>query len=123
DADAEPHPEALDVSNCDVRPMRTAVAEAREEERMRKKGYPSIELANAAENRKEDGTPNPPKRQSSPWIAVLAGNWSEQKARAVYATLKKKHPTVLAHRTPTVRVTKAAGKKAKPKTTVGVAAE
>ena len=122
-ADAEPHPEALDVSNCDVRPMRTAVAEAREEERMRKKGYPSIELANAAENRKEDGTPNPPKRQSSPWIAVLAGNWSEQKARAVYATLKKKHPKVLAHRTPTVRVTKAAGKKAKPKTTVGVAAE
>src|SRR5690606_6365714 len=81
------------------------------------------ELANAAENRKEDGTPNPPKRQSSPWIAVLAGNWSEQKARAVYATLKKKHPKVLAHRTPTVRVTKAAGKKAKPKTTVGVAAE
>jgi len=122
-ADAEPHPEALDVTDCDVRPMRAAVAEAREQERMRKKGYPSIEIANAAQNRKEDGTPNPSKRQSQPWIAVLAGNWSEQKARAVYADLKKKHPKVLGQRTPTVRVTKAAGKKSAPKATVGIAAE
>jgi hypothetical protein len=92
---------------------------------MRKKGYPSVEVANAAQNRKEDGTPNPPKRQSTPWIAVLAGNWSEQKARSVFADLKKKHPKVLAHRTPTVRVTKVAGKgkSAAPKATVGVAAE
>lgn len=122
-AGAEPHPEALDVSDCEVKPLRTALAEIREEERLRKNGYPSVEIANAAQNRKEDGTPNPPKGQSLPWVAVLAGNWSEQKARAVYADLKKKHPKVLAHRTPTVRVTKTAGKKAKPKTTVGVAAE
>jgi hypothetical protein len=124
-AEAAPHPEALDVTDCDVRPMRTAVAEARAEDRMRKKGYPSIEIANAAQNRKEDGTPNPPKKQAQPWIAVLAGNWSEDKARSVFADLKKKHPKVLGQRTPTVRVTKVAGKgkKAAPKATVGIAAE
>jgi len=122
-AEAIPHPEALDVTDCNVRPMRTAIAEAREEERMRKKGYPSIEVANAAQDRKEDGTPNPPKKQAQPWIAMLAGNWSEDKARSIYADLKKKHPKVLGQRTPTVRVTKTAGKKSKPKATVGIAAE
>jgi soluble lytic murein transglycosylase-like protein len=122
-ADAAPHPEALEVADCEVRPMRTAIAEARQEERYRKNGYPSIESANAAQNRDEDGKPLPPKDQSLPWMAVLAGNWSEQKARAVYAELKKKHPNVLGKRSPTVRVTKAAGKKAKPKATVGVGAE
>jgi hypothetical protein len=121
---AAPHPEAMEVDDCNVRPMRTAIAEAREEERMRKNGYPSIEVANAAQGRKEDGTPNPPKKQAQPWIAMLAGNWSEEKARSIFADLKKKHPKVLGQRTPTVRVTKtAAGKKAKPKATVGIAAE
>jgi soluble lytic murein transglycosylase-like protein len=122
---AGPHPEAMEVHDCNVRPMRTAVAEAREEERMRKKGYPSIELANAAQNRTEDGTPNPPKSQPQMWMAVLAGNWSEQKARSLYADLKKKHPKVLGSRTPTVRVTKVTGtgKKAAAKATVGIAAE
>lgn len=120
--EAEPHPEALAVADCDVRPMRTAVAEAREEERFRKNGYPSIEAANEAQQRKEDGTPLPPKRDT-PWVAMLAGNWSEKKARAVYADLRKKYPKVLGKHSPTVRVTKKAGKKSKPKATVGIAAE
>ncbi len=121
--EAEPHPEALDVADCDVRPMRTAVAEARQEARYRKNGFPSIESANAAQRRDEDGKLLPPKGEALPWVAMLAGNWTEKKARAVYADLKKKYPKVLGQRSPTVRVTKTAGKKATPKTTVGVAAE
>jgi hypothetical protein len=121
-ADAAPHPDALDVSDCDVRPMRSAIAEARKEERWRKNGYPSVEVANAAKVRESVGAPSPPTRPSFAWMAVLAGSWSEKKARSLYAQLEKKHPKVLGKRTPTVRVTKAAGKSA-PRATVGVAAE
>jgi hypothetical protein len=120
--EAVPHPEALEVTDCKVRPMRTAIAVARKEERVRKNGHPNVKLANAAQKRKEDGTPTPPKRQPLPWMAVLAGSWSEKTARSLYADLKKKHPTVLKRRTPTVRVAKAAGKKSAPRTTVGIAA-
>jgi hypothetical protein len=122
-AEAEPHPEALDVNNCDVRPLRTALAELREEARLKRDGYPSIEAANAANAKKlakEDAS-----RQTKPllpWIAMLAGNWTEKRAHAVYADLKKKYPKVLGSRSPTVRVARAGGKKSEAKTFVGVPA-
>jgi hypothetical protein len=54
---------------------------------------------------------------------LLTGNWSQQRAQAVYAGLQKKYPKVLARRSPTVRVAKASGKRSGPKAYVHLTAE
>ena len=123
--EAEAHPEALDVSECNVRPLRTALAEIREQERLKRDGYPSIELANAANAKKltKLAAAQQPK-PLMPWIAMLTGTWTEKRVHSVYASLKKKYPKVLAGRSPTVRVANASGKKkSAPKTQVHLAAE
>lgn len=124
-AEAAAHPEALDVSDCNVRPLRTALADLREEQRLKRDGYPSVELANAANARKlaKLAAAQQPKPLMQ-WIAMLSGTWTEKKVHSVYANLKKKYPKVLAHRSPTVRVARANGKKkSAPKTQVHLAAE
>jgi hypothetical protein len=126
-AEAEAHPEALQVSDCNVQPLRTALAELREEERLKRDGYPSVELANAANGKKlaKLAAAQQPK-PLLPWIAMMTGTWTEKKVHSVYASLKKKYPKVLAHRSPTVRVAHASGKnkkKSAPKTQVHLTAE
>ncbi len=122
-SDPSPHPEALATDGCDVRPLRRAIADIREEERLKRQGYPSVELANAAQGLKPDGTPMPPKREPLVWVAMLTGDWSEKKAHSVYASLQKKYPKVLGKRAPKVQVASAKGKKAKPKAHVRVVAQ
>jgi soluble lytic murein transglycosylase-like protein len=125
--EAEAHPEALDVSDCNVRPLRAALADLREEQRLKRDGYPSIELANAANAKKlaKQAAAQQPK-PLLPWIAMLTGTWTEKKVHSVYANLKKKYPNVLAGRSPTVRVAHSGGKnkkKSAPKTQVHLTAE
>jgi hypothetical protein len=107
---AQPHPEAVDVKDCEVRPLQAAIAEARKSER-------------AATARPEPEPVNIVQRVAATWIALLTGNWSQQRAHAVYANLQKKYPKVLARRSPTVRVAKASGKRSAPKTAVHLTAE
>lgn len=121
--EATPHPEALEIQDCHVRPLRRAIADIREEERLKREGYPSVASANAARGLEPDGTPMPPKREATMWVALLTGTWSEKKAHSVYASLQKKYPKVLGKRSPKVRVARADGKKAKPKAHVRLVAQ
>ena len=107
---AQPHPEAVDVKDCEVRPLQAAIAEARKSER-------------AATARPEPQPVNIVQRVAATWIALLTGNWSQQRAYTVYASLQKKYPKVLGQRSPTVRVAKASGKRSAPKTLVRLMAE
>jgi Transglycosylase SLT domain/SPOR domain len=107
---AQPHPEAVDVKDCEVRPLQAAIAEARKSER-------------ASTDRTEPKQANIVERVAATWIALLTGNWSQQRAYTVYASLQKKYPKVLGQRSPTVRVAKAAGKRSAPKTLVRLMAE
>jgi hypothetical protein len=106
---AQPHPEAVDVKDCEVRPLQAAV-ELRKSER-------------AAMARAESEPTNIVQRVAANWIALLTGNWSQQRAYTVYASLQKKYPKVLGRRSPTVRVAKASGKRSVPKTLVRLMAE
>lgn len=107
---ANAHPEAFDVSNCEVRPMRAALAELNKPR----------ETPAPADLRTATAKP-PPIRML--WMAVLTSNWSDKKARTTYAKMQKKYPKVLANRTPKIEVAKAPGKGKAPRTTVGVAVE
>jgi hypothetical protein len=105
---AEPHPDAVDVKDCEVRPMYSAVAEARKSDRpLMVRSEPT----------------NIVQQVAATWVALLTGNWSQQRAQAVYAGLQKKYPKVLARRSPTVRVAKASGKRSGPKAYVHLTAE
>jgi hypothetical protein len=106
---AQPHPEAVDVKDCEVRPLQAA-ADLRKSER-------------AAMARAEPVPVNIVQRVAANWIALLTGNWSQQRAYTVYASLQKKYPQVLGRRSPTVRVAKASGKRSAPKTLVRLMAE
>jgi hypothetical protein len=104
---AEPHPEAVDVKGCEVQPLRAAA-----------------ELQNT--KRVDADSPSPVNavgRVAATWIALLTGNWSQQRAQSVYASLQKKYPKVFARRSPTVRVAKSPGKRSAPKTVVRLVAE
>jgi soluble lytic murein transglycosylase-like protein len=101
---AEPHPEAKRFENCNLRPLHAASAELRGTER-----------ADTARQVAE--------RMRATWIALLTGNWTQQRARTVYAGLQKKYPTSLGRRSPTVQVAKASGKKAPQKTMMRLTAE
>jgi hypothetical protein len=107
---AQPHPEAVDVKDCEVRPLQAAIAEARKSER-------------AATARREPEPVNIVQHVAATWIALLTGNWSQQRAYTVYASLQKKYPKVLGRRSATVRVAKASGKRSTPKTLVRLMAE
>jgi soluble lytic murein transglycosylase-like protein len=104
---ALPHPEAVNVKDCEVRPLRAAIAQAQAEQAEALR----TERANVVQ------------RVTANWIALLTGNWSQQRAQAVYANLQKKYPKVLGRRSPTVRVAKATGKRSAPKTHVQLIAE
>jgi soluble lytic murein transglycosylase-like protein len=101
---AQPHPAAVDVKDCEVRPLHAAIAEARKSER-------------------EPKQTNIVERVAATWIALLTGNWTQQRAQLVYAKLQKKYPKVLASRLPTVQVAKASGKRSAPRTLVRLVAE
>jgi soluble lytic murein transglycosylase-like protein len=109
-ARAQPHPEAAEVKDCEVRPLQAAIAEARKSERAGT-SRPNPEPANIVQ------------RVAATWIALLTGNWSQQRAYTVYAGLQKKYPKVLGQRSPTVRVAKAPGKRSGPKTVVRLMAD
>jgi soluble lytic murein transglycosylase-like protein len=99
----EPHPDAFKVRDCNVRPIRSAFALLKQIGRdVRTK------VAKAAKDS---------------WGVQLAGNWSEKKALATYASLKKKYPKILGSRTPKVVAVKGAGKSAAKKTLVRIAAD
>ena len=104
---ALPHPEASEVRDCEVRPLRAAIAEMR-----------TAEAATA-----RAGRPNVVERVAANWIALLTGNWSQQRAQTVYASLQKKYPKVLGARSPVVRVAKASGKRSTPKAIVRLVAD
>jgi hypothetical protein len=105
---AEPHPEAVDVSDCDVRPLRVAAAEMEAADRAAARRVAHFDVV---------------ERAASAWIALLTGSWSQKRAQTVYASLQKKYPKVLGRRSPTVRVAKAPGKRSAPKTVVRLVAE
>jgi hypothetical protein len=106
---AQAHPEAVNVKDCEVRPLQAAL-EARKSER-------------AATVRSVPEPVNIVQQVAATWIALLTGNWSQQKAHTVYAGLQKKYPKVLGRRSPTVRVAKVSGKRSTPKAVVRLAAD
>jgi hypothetical protein len=103
-----PHPEATEVRDCEVHPLRAAIAE--------------IRTAEQAESARSERS-NVVQRVTANWIALLTGNWSQQKAQTVYASLQKKYPKVLGRRSPVVRVAKASGKRSTPKAIVRLVAD
>ena len=107
---AQPHPEAVDVKDCEVRPLQAALAETRKSE-------------STATARPEPEPVNIVQHVAATWIALLTGNWSQQRAHTVYASLQKKYPKVLGRRSPTVRLAKASGKRSTPKTLVRLIAD
>jgi soluble lytic murein transglycosylase-like protein len=122
---AEPHWEANDVRDCNVKPLRVALAAIKEAERAalaRAQDNPNPVPSPAAAPKDRPTEVAKAKPEQPLWFAMLTGSWSEKKARSVYADLQKKYPKILGKRTPTVKVTKLAGKKSAPKTHVGVAA-
>jgi hypothetical protein len=121
-----PHWEANDVQDCNVKPLRVALAEIKDAERAalaRPQDNPHPVPSPAAAPKDRPTEMAKAKPEQSLWFAMLTGSWSEKKARSVYADLQKKYPKILGKRTPTVKVTKLAGKKSAPKTHVGVAAD
>jgi soluble lytic murein transglycosylase-like protein len=109
--EAQAHPEAFDVSDCDVRPVRAALAElSKPSPRQAKPGPATVAKTN----------PSPIRML---WMAVLTSDWSGTKARSTYAMLQKKYPKVLANRTPKIRAAKAAGNGKAARTVVGIPAE
>jgi hypothetical protein len=110
DAQARAHSDALNVSRCEVRPMRAALELLKQ---------PRTEPAPVAA-REESPVPSPIR---SLWMAVLTSNWSGAQARKTYEKLQKKYPKVLAHREPKIIVAKKRGKGTASRTTVGVPAQ
>jgi hypothetical protein len=95
----EAHPEAFRVQGCNVRPMRAAL------ELIRRMPADKKTVA-----------------EKQTWGVQLAGNWSEKKALATFAGLKKKYPKILGDRAPKVVAVKGSGKSAAKKTLVRLAA-
>jgi hypothetical protein len=110
DAEARAHPEALNVSRCEVRPMQAAVALLK---KPRAKPAPVVA-------RVESPAPSPIRTF---WTAVLTSTWSGVKARETYEKLQKKYPKELAARKPKIMVAKTRGKGSAARTTVGVPAQ
>ena len=101
---AQAHPEAVDVRDCDVRPLQAALSEARSSKPIAQSDPSSLI-----------------ERVAAGWVAMLTGTWSQQRAQVVFASLQKKYPKILGSRSPTVKVAKV-GKRAKPQTLVHLAA-
>jgi hypothetical protein len=108
------HPEAMDVEDCNVRPLRLALEDVRAEEQERAARRVAARHMTAQ---------SVVERVSATWIALLTGNWTQKKVQTVYAGLQKKYPAVLGRRSPTVRVAKASGKRSNPQTMVSVVAQ
>jgi hypothetical protein len=104
----EPHPEAAEVKDCDVAPLRAALAEIRAQE-----------LAQAAERAAEERRKTIARVQAT-WIALLTGNWTQQWAEKVYARLQKKYPKDLGAHKPVVRVAAAKSRRKGKSPTVQV---
>jgi len=111
----EPHPEATDVRDCEVAPLRVALAEIRNEQRTRA-------ARRAVEEQEKEIA-----RVQATWIAFFTGNWTRQGVQKIYAKLQKKYPKDFGERKPTVRVAARAKSKKKkgknPTVQVRLAAE
>ncbi|MCC6948543.1 MAG: transglycosylase SLT domain-containing protein [Bradyrhizobiaceae bacterium] len=105
---AKPHPEATDVSDCNVAPLHAALADIRNEARIRT-------VERAAEERGKAIA-----RVQATWIALLTGNWTQQRVQMVYAKLQKKYPKDLGTRKPVVRMAQIKSKKKSKTPTVQV---
>lgn len=133
---AEPLPEAIEVEDCRVKPLRAARAALKmlakmasatktakkETEREKEKEKEKDNAAKTAKKETEKEKEKEKEKDRLAWGVQLAGNWSEDKALAAYASLQKKYPKVLGKRKPSVVKMKTAGKNTTQKTLVRVAA-
>jgi hypothetical protein len=108
---AQPDPEVFTTSDCRLRPLRAAMALFR---RTVAENKAALERKAAEQKQAEE---------KWIWRVQLAGDWTEKKALARVADLKKKYPKILGKASPKVVAVKGAGKSAAKKTLVRLAAD